>query len=244
MYEIRLEELAALLRRNTKRIVGCTLAGLLVAGLVTVFLVPRQWTVSSTLILQNTRGGLPTPGGQTPTADVFVAVLESWEIRAYVVQEQGLQQFFAADSVGQAVERLADITHVKAQGPGTVTFAVTLPGSPRGTLPASEGDAEIKQLAVGCAEAYTRRLQEYLKGMRTSSEKAEEPSFYILDPPLIPWKASSPRLAVKGALGALLGLLVALLWMLTAEGPRLRRESVQLEEGQPSEGHSASAGES
>ena len=244
MYEIRLEEVAALLRRNTKRIVGCTLVGLLVAGLVTVLLVPRQWTVSSTLILQNTSGGLPLPGGQTRTADVFVAVLESWEVRAYVVQENGLQQFFAADSLGRAVERLADLTHVQAQGPGTVTFAVTLPGSPRGTRPASAGDAEIKQLAVGCVEAYTRRLQEYLEAIRSSSEKSEEPSFYILDPPLIPWKTSSPRLVAKGALGALLGLLVALLWMLTAAGTRLRRESVPLEEGQPSEGHSAGAGES
>ena len=244
MYEIRLEELAALLRHNTKRIVGCTLAGLLVAGLVTVFLVPRQWTVSSTLILQNTSSGLLSPGGQPPTVDVFVAVLESWEIRTQVVQEHGLQQFFAADSVERAVQRLADSTRVQAQGPGTVTFAVTLPGSPRGTRPASEGDAQIKQLAVGCVEAYTRRLQEYLEGMRSSSEKSEEPSFYVLDPPLIPGKASSPRLAVKGALGALLGLLVALLWIVTAEGTRLRRESVQLEEGQPSEGHSASAGES
>jgi uncharacterized protein involved in exopolysaccharide biosynthesis len=244
MYEIRLKELATLLRRNTKRIVGCTLAGLLVAGLVTVFLVPRQWTVSSTLILQSTSSGLPLPGRQTRTADVFVAVLESWEVRAYVVEELGLQQFFAADSASRAVKRLADLTHVQAPGPGTVTFAVTLPGSPRGTLSANAGDAEIKQLAVGCVEAYTRRLQTHLEGMRSSSGKSEEPSFYILDPPLIPWKASSPRLAVKGALGAWLGLLVALLWMLTAEGTRLRREAIQIEEGQPSEGHSASAGES
>jgi hypothetical protein len=44
------------------------------------------------------------------------------------------------------------------------------------------------------------------------NEKAEEPVFFVIDPPVVPWKKTSPSLGLNGVLGLLLGLLVGVVW--------------------------------
>ena len=44
------------------------------------------------------------------------------------------------------------------------------------------------------------------------NEKAEEPVFFVIDPPVVPWKKTSPSLGLNGMLGLLLGLLAGVVW--------------------------------
>lgn len=51
------------------------------------------------------------------------------------------------------------------------------------------------------------------------NEKAEEPVFFVIDPPVTPWRKSSPSLGLNGLLGLLLGLLVGLVWAVKTRPP-------------------------
>lgn len=69
------------------------------------------------------------------------------------------------------------------------------------------------------------------------SEKAEEPTFYVVDPPVLPWKKARPSTIMNGLLGLIFGLVVGTLWVCLRQGPRLAvstAESDSNTEPQPS----------
>ena len=51
------------------------------------------------------------------------------------------------------------------------------------------------------------------------SEKAEEPTFYVADPPVLPWKKARPSTTMNGLLGLIFGLAAGLLWVCARRRP-------------------------
>jgi len=51
------------------------------------------------------------------------------------------------------------------------------------------------------------------------NEKAEEPTFYVADPPVLPWKKARPSTMMNGVLGLIFGLVVGTLWVCIRRRP-------------------------
>lgn len=51
------------------------------------------------------------------------------------------------------------------------------------------------------------------------SEKAEEPTFYVADPPVLPWKKARPSTTMNALLGLIFGLAIGLLWVCVRARP-------------------------
>ena len=192
MYEVHLSEITGLLWRNWKRLAWCGFAGLMLVSVISVFLVKREWQASATVLvgnagqagglLSNVLAGVAGGGGGAlsslmtgggPNTDLFEIILGSWDTRAKVVQENGLQKFFHDKHWQKTVERLSAITKVSTSPPNSVNLTVTFTGTPRGLVNPDDADLEVRELTVKCAQSYLKLLGEALEGQRVSSAKAQ-----------------------------------------------------------------------
>ena len=190
MYEVHLNEITGLLAKNWKRLIVYGLTGLILVSINSVFLVPRQWQASTTVVMNNigsTSSGLSSvlssvAGGalaslvpqQGITTDLFQTILEAWDTRTKVVGWNNLQQFFNDGHWQKSVQRLAGYAKVNTNPPTSLSLTVTFQGTPRGAALSTEGaDMNVRQLVVSCSNSYLKCLSDALESVRVSSAKAQ-----------------------------------------------------------------------
>lgn len=218
MYQVYLDELVSTITQHWKRIVATGLGGLLLVTLLSLFLIPQEWTASTTLILGNS-GSRPSVssllsamGGSSLTAwrglvsqgvptDLYGVLLEARATRRHVVERCSLQQFFDIELLEQTVDKLGSVTALDTNPPTSITIYVGLKGSPRGLLPPGDQDRKIRQLTVAVLNAYVVVLAEQLDSLRISTAKSrrvfleqEKPKaqerFYEAQKLLAEWEAA------------------------------------------------------
>ena len=189
MYDFNFADLLTVGKRHWKLLAISAFVGLVLAGVYTVFLVPRQWTAKTTIVLGNQTssasslssmlGGIAggaIPGfmsGQGPSTDLYELLLRSWDTRQKVVESCDLQSVLKTKRRPEAVEALGQAARVDANPPTSVNLAVTLPGTPRGLFPPDDSDLAIRQLTVTCIQAYLGSLQDQLGVLRITSSKSQ-----------------------------------------------------------------------
>ncbi|HEY3398410.1 MAG TPA: Wzz/FepE/Etk N-terminal domain-containing protein [Armatimonadota bacterium] len=190
MYEINFEKTLRGLLRQWKIILGATVGGVLLVGIITVFFLPRTWEASALLMMGNqaptstasallsglTGGALSSLPGMSssgPTTDVFEALLRSWDTRMKVADKCGLQKALDTTRPEDAADALGKLAQVDTQPPTSVTITIDLKGTPRGLFPSDKDDQQVRQLTVQVANTYIDLLKSQLDGLRITSAKSQ-----------------------------------------------------------------------
>jgi uncharacterized protein involved in exopolysaccharide biosynthesis len=149
-----------------------------VAGLVTVFVLPRQYTASASLIIPDSRSSLPMSlGGAASTLPMLsflslgrppsqwqiMSVLQSNTAAREVCEKLGLKRVYDVPDDYRAAETLKKGLRVTWTETGAISIIVTTVGTPRGLVAKSENDADVRKRAADIANAYIAVLREWLR---------------------------------------------------------------------------------
>ncbi|MGQ9731700.1 MAG: GNVR domain-containing protein [Candidatus Zipacnadales bacterium] len=173
---------AALLRRNWRFVLTWTLVGGLVGVVLILFILPRQYRATTTILFETPSGStltLPSnmPGlqalaskfglGQQPpsAALMTLAFATSQSVRLGIVERLGLVEKWNCAGIFDAEERLSKATTVLLTDKGTLVIQVLVKGSPRGILPSSEDDLAERTLARNIANEYVSLVREKLDSL-------------------------------------------------------------------------------
>ena len=218
MYDFNFADILIASKRHWKRILLAAIIGSVAIGANTVFLTPRQWSATATIVLGNQTsggsalgamlsgiGGSGLPGfgslsSQGPTTDLYQILLRTWDTRRQVVEACGLQTILKQERKAKAIAALGEITKVDTNPPTSVTISISLPGTPRGLFPPDDSDIKIRQLTVTCINTYTELLKKDLDGLRITSAKSQRVfleeqvpeariKFYQAQAALLAWQA-------------------------------------------------------
>ncbi len=189
MYDFNFADMLIIGKRHWKVLAISALLGLVTAGFITTFVIPRQWTAKTTIVLGNQTtssenlsamlpglvgGAVPNFGGtRGPTTDLYELLLRSWDMRCQIVDNCGLQKVFNKRKKPNAIEALGKAAKVDTNPPASVILSLSLPGSPRGLFPSNDSDMAIRQLTVTCIDKYMELLQAQLDDLRISSSKSQ-----------------------------------------------------------------------
>lgn len=185
MYDFNFADLLVAGRRHRKLLLLTSLAGMILLGAQAVFLAPREWTSTTTIVLGNQTSAASnlsamlsgmagvSLASEGPSTDMYEVLLRSRETRRQVVEACGLQQVFGKSRLEDAIESLGTAARVDTQPPSTVLLSVSLSGTPRGLQPPEDSDRAIRELTVTCINKYLEILQKQLDTLRISSSKSQ-----------------------------------------------------------------------
>jgi len=161
------------------------LCGGAIGALLAIFVMPRRYTASASLLFpvrvrlpatvpgtaQISQGMRVSPYQLTMPADVARRVLESRTVRERIVRKLGLVRLLRAKSAGEAAAKLAEATTIRTTEEGVLKISVTLRGTPRGLFP--KGDEEYKLASARVVNEYIHELQKFAVELARSVSRAE-----------------------------------------------------------------------
>lgn len=190
--EVDLSEIGNILWGARKFIVGATIIGALISGLITACFIPRAYSATATVLmplaptsqLQSLLGSLAQADLVSsfitqPKSELYKAVLESRRIRERVIRKTELMGYFHVDIIDKALEKLGNATKVTVKEPvvrvtvklkGTPRFPLRRPKYPRG-FDYGENDEKVKQLVAKVANEYVEALVDFLKTTRVARSR-------------------------------------------------------------------------
>jgi uncharacterized protein involved in exopolysaccharide biosynthesis len=169
----------SLLRSNWRFVLAMTVIGGLIAAVLILFVLPRQYRAATSVLFDTTNStGLTLPtnvpglqsiasklgvGQPTSTASTMaMAFGTSLTVRLEVINRLGLVQKWQSAGIYDAEDTLRKLTSVDITDKGTMVIYVSASGSPRGILPTQNDDLEQRTLARDIANEYVKVIHEKL----------------------------------------------------------------------------------
>jgi len=171
MEDFSLADLWAAVRRQWVLIAGATVVVSVLAGARTYFMVPQEWSASTTIIFeQETSSAITSVAevlyggrelGTRGFAGTLNTIVRSRRIRERVAEKLNLMEVLEAKSIQGAAGQIAEMYETDITTSGVLTIRTTCEGEPKAYAPPPK-EEPAAQLAASLANALQEALAEFL----------------------------------------------------------------------------------